>query len=265
MSRVDIIELKGGSRLPLFAIHAAGGVISFGRLARALDPDQPLMLVKGKGLDSPDHSFEDLHELAEHYAAAIMEFFPEGPYLLCGRETFSLIEVGQRLLAADKAVPATIVFDTAPPATNPFVKRPPRVRSNRPGDILKRWYSTARAKLSIFMNRGQALSFRQRFQNGTLKIGGTRISGSGSRQPSKINQKMGVKDWQTHYPAKVVYLESEAYAHDVKRALHADRWRAFADEVEVHVTPGSHSTMFEQPHVRILAHLVCAACATAAA
>ena len=107
-------------------------MISFGRLARALDREQPLYLVKGEGLDKPDHGFRDLTDLADRYAAALMDALPAGPYLLCGRESYILIEVGHRLLAAGKQVPVTIVFDTAPPAQNPFFSPPPRVRSDAP-------------------------------------------------------------------------------------------------------------------------------------
>jgi thioesterase domain-containing protein len=102
---------------------------------------------------------------------------------------------------------------------------------------------------------------RQRFENGTLTIGGMKVDRNDS--PAMVNRKMGVKQWQEHYPAKIVYMQSEVYAHDVKRSLHVDRWRAFAEEVDVHVTPGTHSTMFEKPNVAILAHLVCAACGKA--
>jgi thioesterase domain-containing protein len=51
-----------------------------------------------------------------------------------------------------------------------------------------------------------------------------------------------------------------AYRQDMKKAKHIQRWKDMADEVDVHETPGSHSSMYDKPHVQVLAHLVQAEC-----
>ena len=77
-----LVPLQPGSsgRRPLFCVHPVGGeVVAYRELARRLGTGQPVY-----GLQSPEPPLEDLREMAEHYAAAVREAQPEGPYRIAG-------------------------------------------------------------------------------------------------------------------------------------------------------------------------------------
>ncbi|MCP4562897.1 MAG: non-ribosomal peptide synthetase, partial [Bosea sp.] len=73
-----------GIRPPFFCVHPVGGnVLCYGDLARHLGSDQPFY-----GLQVPDCEGElfltEIDEMARHYAAAVREVQPQGPYRLGG-------------------------------------------------------------------------------------------------------------------------------------------------------------------------------------
>ncbi|MFF4813798.1 amino acid adenylation domain-containing protein [Kitasatospora sp. NPDC001309] len=80
--RAALVPIRAtGSRPPLFLIHPVGGdVLCYAGLAALLDPDQPV-----HALQYPDpEPAPTVAELAAHYADAITERFPDGPYRLGG-------------------------------------------------------------------------------------------------------------------------------------------------------------------------------------
>jgi hypothetical protein len=75
----------GGSRLPLFCMHAGAGTILFYQdLAHALGPDQPVFGLQARGLYGRQPPHADIEEMAAHYASEIRTVQPTGPYLLTG-------------------------------------------------------------------------------------------------------------------------------------------------------------------------------------
>ena len=86
-----------------------------------------------------------------------------------------------------------------------------------------------------------------------------------SHLPKKINRKLRANYVIKNYHAKIVYMQSVSYRRTARKALHVQRWKSIADEVDVHVTPGTHKTMFDMPHVQVLAHLVQTECHRATA
>jgi len=75
----------GGSRPPLFCMHAGGGTVLFYYdLARELGPDQPVYGLQAQGLYGglPPHA--EVEEMAAHYVREIRSVEPRGPYLLTG-------------------------------------------------------------------------------------------------------------------------------------------------------------------------------------
>ncbi|MEU5578515.1 amino acid adenylation domain-containing protein [Streptomyces huasconensis] len=86
--RTALVTLReSGTRPPLFFVHPVGGdVLCYAGLAALLDDDQPF-----HALQYPDFGHSDLGpalvtvaDLAAHYADAITERFPAGPYRLGG-------------------------------------------------------------------------------------------------------------------------------------------------------------------------------------
>lgn len=82
----SLVEIQaGGTKPPLFCLHAAGGeVLSYMGLARHLGADQPLYGLQPFEIHALKEAGPSLVEMAAHYIKAIREIQPEAPYHLCG-------------------------------------------------------------------------------------------------------------------------------------------------------------------------------------
>ena len=75
----------GGSRPPLFCMHAGGGtVLYYHDLARELGPDQPVYGLQAQGLYGGVPPHAEVEEMAAHYIREIRTVQPQGPYFLAG-------------------------------------------------------------------------------------------------------------------------------------------------------------------------------------
>ena len=239
MADLEVTQLRKGSMPPLFAIHGSGGILAFAKIARHLDTEQAMYVVKGAGLDDSADGFDSMDSLATQYHQRIREIHPEGPLLLCGRETRVLIAVAARALDENDVAPLLVAFDTAP-HINPYYRAPPRRRR-----ALK---DTAYRMLSSM----RTLIHRDRIDDDPGKS-------------TAVNLEL-TRDFDLdRYHDRVVYIQSDAYRNNPKQANHLERWRAFADVVDYHSVPGGHGSMFEPPNVEVLARLVQLECNRAVA
>jgi thioesterase domain-containing protein/acyl carrier protein len=117
-SSSSLVALQtGGSRDPVFWVHAAGGhVVAFRHLAGHLGPDQPSFALEGANY--PEGIEQDrIEEIAARYIRDILEVRPVGPYLLGGLSFGGLVafEMARQLRAAGHAVPFLGLLDTHVP------------------------------------------------------------------------------------------------------------------------------------------------------
>ena len=76
---------EGGDRPPLFLVHAVGGnVLGFSEFAKHLHPEQPLIGVQARGFLKGQTPHNNIREMARDYVRAILEQYPNPPYLLGG-------------------------------------------------------------------------------------------------------------------------------------------------------------------------------------
>jgi amino acid adenylation domain-containing protein len=105
----------GGSRPPLYCIHAQGSeALEYRVFARYLGPDQPLYGLSPQGLDGRLPPHDRVEEMAAHYIREVREAQPEGPYYLGGWSFGGVIafEMARQLQAAGQAVALLALFDT---------------------------------------------------------------------------------------------------------------------------------------------------------
>lgn len=107
-----------GSRLPLFLVHGVGGGMIWGyaNLSRRLGPDQPVYVLRSRGLEgSPEP--ETIEALATQYVAELRAFQPEGPYQLGGYCFGGNVayEMAVQLQAQGEEVRLLALFNSSPP------------------------------------------------------------------------------------------------------------------------------------------------------
>jgi amino acid adenylation domain-containing protein len=104
----------GGSKPPLFCIHALGGnVLSYRYLASCLGTEQPVYGLQVRGLDGENILYTRIEDMAAHYLQEIISLQPEEPYFLSGHSFGGLVafEIAQQLYRQDRQVAFLGLFD----------------------------------------------------------------------------------------------------------------------------------------------------------
>jgi thioesterase domain-containing protein len=137
----------GGSRPPLFCIHAAPGHLRFfHNLGPHLDPEQPLYGLRSVApADRGQTTYRRFEDMAGQYVSEIRAFRPEGPYLIVGECNGGELayEVAQQLRGAGEDVPLLALIDS-------FGPHQPQLRAGTPAPLYR------------LVNLGQMLRFHGR-------------------------------------------------------------------------------------------------------
>jgi oxalate---CoA ligase len=256
-----------GSRPPFFFIHAvSGNVLNYRFLSRHLGPEQPFYGIQARGLDGKQAPHTRIEDMAALYIDEIRSLQPEGPYFIGGGSSGGVVafEMAQQLSAQGQKVSLLVMFDTYFPGHLKCVPRAGRFRS-RGYDLLQR--VDRQLGHLILLSPKEQLSY---------------LFGTAGRIKSRIGTKMREDTHKTHshsqssharalqkvlkanrqavrayvpgvYPGRIVlFLSVEA----PDRSCYDRRlgWNETAAEgLEVHVVPGNHNNLFEEPHVGVLA------------
>ncbi|AOP45366.1 hybrid non-ribosomal peptide synthetase/type I polyketide synthase [Streptomyces lydicus] len=115
-SRAALVPIRAtGARPPLFLVHPVGGdVLCYAGLGALLDDDQPVHALQYPDLEPAPRTVADL---AAHYADAITERFPAGPYRLGGWSMGGVIalEIAGLLAARGREVELVAAVDLLEP------------------------------------------------------------------------------------------------------------------------------------------------------
>jgi thioesterase domain-containing protein/acyl carrier protein len=141
----------GGSRPPLFLMHAHGGnVLEYHALVNRLEPDQPVYAFQARGLDGHVVKDSSVEEMASAYLGELRAFQPEGPYFLGGFCLGGLLalEAAQQLTAAGQEVALVVVIQSIHPDSMGF----------KPGiNVFHRWWYRATKRINLELEN---LSYR---------------------------------------------------------------------------------------------------------
>jgi thioesterase domain-containing protein len=110
---------KQGSRPPFFCVHPAGGTaFCYVNLARRLGPDQPFYGLHAPDISGREGEWGTVEAIATHYLAALQTVQPQGPYLLGGWSAGGILafEIAQQLQQQGQVVDLLALLDTSPPS-----------------------------------------------------------------------------------------------------------------------------------------------------
>ncbi|HAF13803.1 MAG TPA: non-ribosomal peptide synthetase [Blastocatellia bacterium] len=250
-----------GSRPPLFCVHAAGAnVLIYRPLSRHLGNDQPVYALQAQGLDGQARPLTRVEDMAALYIKEMRAFQPEGPYFLLGASFggLAIYEMAQQLLAQDQEVALLAMLNTSCPVYT-LAKR---MRCHV-GHLMQhgpRFYA---------MEVGKAVKRRL-----TKQVAEENNASGNSSAPDPEIQKLLEKDSGAdeslvrtvvailaaegqYVPARQVYPGKITlfWAHDAGRDFEDNRlaWRRIAaGGFDLHVVPGTHTSMREEPNVAVL-------------
>jgi len=283
---------RSGSRPPLFLIRTWQGEVASQRtLARHLGPGQPIYSLAPPRGEKPGDFPVDAHAWAELALSRLLAVPHSGPYLVGGWSFGGVIalEVGERLVRKGFEVALVAMLDTRLPK-----QRPPRRRGREKRGALHKSVKTLDRFLELDTRRARLAFVRQRAARRAEKLASRwrRLRGPSAPESEVVPiatpgvapadathvTMTGRRMSQLQRAIWVAYLkyrpggsalpvlqlrtaQSEAAAADATLGwgpwLHGD--------LESALVPGEHMTMFEEPHVGVLAGRLAAALARASA
>jgi amino acid adenylation domain-containing protein len=236
-----------GDRLPFFFL--AGADHHFGD---RLGPDRPVYRVQIQDLDRDEH-FTSTDEMAEHCIRAIQEVRPHGPYAIGGHCFGGVVafEAARRLVERGERVALLALLESEVPGRRPAApvgSALDRLRQ-RTRHHLRRFGSAGLrdelAHLARAVRRKTREAIWRRAWNLDLEIGPL----AASRDPRAANYRARSRYVPSVYPGRLDLFrctESAAWREDEPLNGWGDLARG---GVEVHRVPGTHTSMYREPHV----------------
>lgn len=262
-----------GSKLPFFCMPGSGGnVIYFHQLARYLGIEQPFYALQARGLDGQSTPLTCVEDIAAYYLEAIRTVQPQGPYLLGGHSFGALVafEMAQQLQRQKERVALLAILDL--PALHPN-REPTELDWNE-----AKWMATIAHILESLSGKTLGLcekDFQALDANMQLEFLKKRLESINLLPPDAgINYVRGIVQVikadelaflryvpPAGYPNRITLFKTSEVYQDELGMLNEENpndsawgWgRLSTEPVEVHVVPGSHTTMLTEPHVQVLA------------
>jgi thioesterase domain-containing protein/acyl carrier protein len=241
-----------GSKPPLFCVHAAGAnVLIYRPMSRHLGDDQPIYALQAQGLDGRQQPLRSVEEMATRYLKEIRAFQRDGPYYLLGASFGGLVafEMAQQLVSQGQEVAFLGMLNTNCPVYSVGKKLICHLGHLRQRGLLN--YS-----------RSLAESIKRRLNLGTSDHNTSKTEVR-NLIPEQADDALAqtvaaIFDAEQKYipankrfPGKVTLFWADEAARDFEDNRLA--WgKLAAGGFEVHVVPGTHTRMREEPHVQTL-------------
>jgi thioesterase domain-containing protein len=229
-------------------------------LANHLSSDQPVYGLQAPGLDWDDQQpLSRVEELAALHIAAIRDVQPQGPYLFCGRCFGGHVayQMALQLAAGGERVSDLIILDSSAPIGmgTPLPQSRPVLSKGRV------------RRAAVYTRNGELLSvlgkklYKQsiKFVTGVRDAWLDRYADPRDRRMRRVESA----NWEAHryyraapYAGRITLIRSREFASADSKDFHLE-WSALAlGGFEIHVIPGTHMGILQEPHVVNLAKTI---------
>lgn len=242
-----------GTQPRIYIISGLGGnVIKFQRLAFYLGDDQPIFGLLPRGLDGAEPYFTRIEDMAVHFADAVQQSQPIGPYRLMGYSFGGLVafEVARQIAARRGEVSFIGLLDTAEP------QYLDRLQKELPAWQRYRGYKNYLREVVAREGGFERLKNRLVTKISSITFRIYRALGRPVPQDlgkiEYINLLAGTEYRPRLYPGKLTIFRSSAReaSEGTDRAL---GWGGLADQIEIVDLPSNHFNILQEPNVRLLA------------
>ena len=259
-----------GSKKPFFCVPGTGGnPLYFYFLAHHLGSEQPFYGLQALGLDGESKPHTQVETMATCYIEAIQSIQPEGPYLLGGHSFGCNVafEMAQQLQKLGHEVSLLALFDTPVLNANSINTKLQHIGEdnafwlNRVGLVMEQLYETSlnisyEVLKSLESEEEQLRYFQEKLQMANIlpdEIGIKQLWGFVQVYKTQSNIIYQPKETEiiNQITCFIASGENKTYEDLENKAL---TWERFCKlPVNIHVVPGEHMTMLNEPHVRVLA------------
>ncbi len=248
-----VSPLRGGDGPPLVCIHPAGGAV-FGYRTLARNLGCAVYGVRSLGIEAGEPLLCTIEEMAERYVAEITLLMSRGPVALAGSSMGGVVafEMGQRMHRAGSPPLLVAMFDTPGPRAWP----------RRFADDAEALVTLLGDDLPLEVDTLRDLTPDEQLDFVIQQLAARNIQlplalGPGeARRFLRLFQENSEAMWRyvpTPYPGRVTYFRAAAEADRGTSTPETD-WAGLAEGgLELHVTPGGHRSMLDEPQVAVLA------------
>jgi amino acid adenylation domain-containing protein len=238
---------------PLFCVHSLGAnLVSFHRVASLLQGDRPKYGLQPHGLDGQQQPFDSVEQMASAYLKEIRKKQPHGPYYLGGVCIGGVVayEMAQQLRAAGEEVGFVGLIDSFLPGKLNYL----HTRSS-----LMEYLDMHLGEALLLHGMGRLRYLARWAANGAVRL----VRALGWQDDSSLGR--ATRHVAKAHTRAVLAYQPKPYAGKVTQFMCSDgAWRSYEDRrlawstlaskgLEIHVVPGNHLTMVEDPNVRALA------------
>jgi amino acid adenylation domain-containing protein len=249
----------GGSRPPLFCVHAVGGnVLSYRELVACLGPDQPVYGLQAVGLDGRHAPHTRVEDMAAHYLREVRTVQPAGPYHLAGMSFGGVVafEMARQLEAAGKEVALLALFDT-------YATGVQREHSWRQWMRFQARRVAYHGRLLLEQGwheywRGRRKTLKRRRRSGRWRKEVRRYQEAGGPLPAELQKvheaaRLAARQYRPQpYGGSAVLFR--ALDEPVRRTDDPSLgWAKLVRTLEILEVPGGHLSLLAEPHVRLVA------------
>ncbi len=242
----------GGSKPPFFSVHGCfGSATHFYDLARLLGPEQPFYGLRALGLEKgqvPQTRFEDM---AAHYIKEIRTIQSDGPYFIGGSGVGCAIALEMAHQLESQGQNVALLFLMIPSYPKP----------NRSPKTFSKYYSLAKTYFSfaiiVIKSRLLLATVKHFFLNRVLwhlRICRRFIPDEIHRFHRFVDDlhKAQASYQPEAYQGRITCVVHEVHFRNHKKVI--DDWRDLAvGGLDFGLMPGDTFTMWQEPHVQILA------------
>ncbi|GCF08365.1 non-ribosomal peptide synthetase [Dictyobacter arantiisoli] len=249
-----------GDRIPFFCIHPSGGeVFEYRNLSRYIGTRQPFYGMRMPDPRKHQEEFRTLEGIALYYIAAIKEVQPQGPYQIGGWSAGGQIayELAQQLQKQGEEVRLLALIDSKPP--KPDERR--EIDREKGADdatiarsLMRRYQVTLPEELA---SQGDPVT-QLIYVSEQLKQRDVAPRDVSLEQirffahvQDTIERAIGHYIPQPYTGPVTLFRAKEDEVQAPGKRL--NEWQTLAEQIEVHLVPGNHITMIEEPDVKDLA------------
>ncbi len=251
-----------GSQPPLFCVHPLGGeILCYRDLALHLGSDQPVYGLQPQGLDGKQPLLNRIEDMAAQYIREIQTIQPNGPYYLGGYSLGGIIayEMARQFQQQGQEVGILAMVDTGLSGSmkrSPFLKRI-FIHIN---NFFQQGPDYLRKKLVGWSKHGK-YHLREKYMH---LLGMEEPLPSGDKYINIIEANLqALKEYTLSIPVysgRITLLRTDDNSRDsqdIAVGVQSDPLLGWGNLVtggiDLHYIPGSHYTLFNEHHVRLLA------------
>ena len=263
----SLVPVKpGGTRAPYFIIHGLGGnVLNLRHLANYMGDDLPVYGLQSQGLDGKAAPPTSIEEMAAHYVREIRTIQPHGPYFLGGMSFGGVVawEMAQQLNAVGEPIGLLTLLDSYPLGYSELLPITERTRRE-----IRFYFRRLKLHLSSLWDlsmhgkweyvKKKARTFHRRLKSRVWRALRGAYAARGGELPDALHNVkeanfLAARDYVTKpYSGRITLFVASQQPLDGFFDLEMT-WKRLAGSVETIQVPGDHSTVIEEPNVRVLA------------